>query len=211
MTHIDTYSHRIPHKYTQIHTFYTHLHTNCHIFGWVTKNHTYIYISIYIYNKFIPFYRIQNESYHPPPRPPPTQKKKKFFNQKTKQTNENQNQIIHSIIDSFIQRLKESIEIHRNPQNPKIIEKQGYPPRSQKPTFSTFSSIFTTTPKNPFFHHFQTPKTHSKSIQIKKINEIHRKINSKSKKINQNTKKFKKRHTFIGNSSKIQKTKKTFI
>src|SRR6185295_15475389 len=53
MTQNDTYSHRIPHKYTQIHTFYTHLHTNCHIFGWVTKNHTYIYISIYIYNKII--------------------------------------------------------------------------------------------------------------------------------------------------------------
>jgi hypothetical protein len=114
----------------------------------------------------------------------------------------------HRFIHSKTQRFN---EIHRNPQNPKIIEKQGYPPRSQKPTFSTFSSIFTTTPKNPFFHHFQTPKTHSKSIQIKKINEIHIKIKRKSKKINQNTKKFKKRHTFIGNSSKIQKTKKTFI
>jgi len=63
MTHIDTYSHRIPHKYTQIHTFYTHLHTNCHIFGWVTKNHTYIYISIYIYNKIIPFIHSKNKDF----------------------------------------------------------------------------------------------------------------------------------------------------
>src|ERR1700745_1371126 len=101
-----------------------------------------------------------------------------------------------------------SIEI---PRIPKSSKNRGTPPRFQKPTFSTFSSIFTTTPNTPFFHHFQTPKTHSKTIQIKKINEIHRKIKRKSKKINQNTKKFKKRHTFIGNSSKIQKTKKTFI
>src|SRR6185312_15747897 len=95
---------------------------------------------------------------------------------KSKQIQIKSSSFIDSFIQNQIQRLKESIEIHRNPQNPKIIEKQGYPPRSQKPTFSTFSSIFTTTPKNPFFHHFQTPKTHSKSIQIKKINEIHRKI-----------------------------------
>src|ERR1041385_4264639 len=94
MTHIDTYSHRIPHNYTQIHTFYTHLHTNCHIFGWVTKNHTYIYISIYIYHKIHRFKDFNTTHEDTPPHIHSTTNKKKFFNQKTKQTNENQNQII---------------------------------------------------------------------------------------------------------------------
>src|SRR4026207_2038553 len=89
MTHIDTYSHRIPHKYTQIHTFYTHLHTNCHIFGWVTKNHTYIYIYLYIYttktsfidSNILPsFHRVTNNHYNIH-----SFKEKKFFNQKSKQ------------------------------------------------------------------------------------------------------------------------------
>src|ERR1043165_2016891 len=102
MTHIDTYSHRIPHKYTQIHTFYTHLHTNCHIFGWVTKNHTYIYIYLYIYttnsyisfiiHSFITHTQLKSHQHH---------SKKNSSIKKTKQTNENQNEIIHSIIDSF--------------------------------------------------------------------------------------------------------------
>src|SRR5690242_17742476 len=139
MTHIDTYSHRIPHKYTQIHTFYTHLHTNCHIFGWVTKNHTYIYISIYIYNKFIIFIlhsSPNNQTHHQQLH---SMEEKKFFNQKTKQTNENQNQIIHSIIDSFIQRLKDSMKSIEIPRIPKSSKNRGTP----------------LGPKNPLFRHFQ--------------------------------------------------------
>src|ERR1043165_200908 len=94
MTHIDTYSHRIPHKYTQYCRFYTHIHTNCHIFGWVIQKHTYIYIYIYIqknqhihtYSHRIPHKLTQLHTY--------SQKKKNSSIKKTKQTNENQNQII---------------------------------------------------------------------------------------------------------------------
>src|ERR1700747_1104382 len=96
MTHIDTYSHRIPHKYTQIHTFYTHLHTNCHIFGWVTKNHTYIYISIYIYNKINTSSYKHSTQQHIILSTTSNHKEKKFFNQK-------QNKQMKIKIKSFIQ------------------------------------------------------------------------------------------------------------
>src|SRR4026209_2889678 len=59
MTHIDTYSHRVPHKLTQLHTNTHILHTFTHKLPhlWVghKKSHVYIHISIYIYNKFIHF------------------------------------------------------------------------------------------------------------------------------------------------------------
>src|SRR6185295_11340623 len=59
MTHIDTYSHRIPHKLTQLHTNTHILHTFTHKLPhlWVghKKSHVYIYISIYIYNKINSF------------------------------------------------------------------------------------------------------------------------------------------------------------
>jgi len=52
MTHIDTYSHRIPHKLTQLHTNTHILHTFTHKLPhlWVghKKSHVYIYIYIYI-------------------------------------------------------------------------------------------------------------------------------------------------------------------
>src|ERR1043165_1673246 len=126
MTHIDTYSHRIPHKLTQLHTNTHILHTFTHKLPhlWVghKKSHVYIYIYIYIYNKFIHFNTYIQHNTTSYSQLLPTNKEKKFFNQKTKQTNENQNQIIHSIIDSFIQRLKDSmksIEIPRIPKSSK--------------------------------------------------------------------------------------------
>src|ERR1700751_4746717 len=192
MTHIDTYSHRIPHKYTQIHTFYTHLHTNCHIFGWVTKNHTYIYISIYIYNKFIPFYRIQNESYHPPPRPTTTYKEKKFFNQKTKQTNENQNQIIHSIMDSFIQRLKDSMKSIEIPRIPKSSKNRGTPLGPKNPLFRHFQAFSQPLQKTRFFTIFRPPKpiqNQFKSKKSMKSIEKSKENQRKSIKIQKNSKK----------------------
>src|SRR6185312_30722 len=96
MTHIDTYSHRIPHKLTQLHTNTHILHTFTHKLPhlWVghKKSHVYIYIYIYIQqNQHIHtsikhtstttttpiIHRTQNFTF--------IQRKKKFFNQKSKQ------------------------------------------------------------------------------------------------------------------------------
>src|ERR1700745_4288285 len=107
MRHIDTYSHRIPHKYTQIHTFYTHLHTNCHIFGWVTKNHTYIYISIYIQQiHTIQYSKIQLQ--HPTMNTPTSFIQKKILQSKNKMKSNQIIQIIHSFKIKF-KRSKDSM------------------------------------------------------------------------------------------------------
>src|ERR1043165_9565862 len=92
MTHIDTYTHRIPHKLTQLHTNTHILHTFTHKLPhlWVghKKSHVYIYISIYIYNKiniFILHSLTSTSSTTHHHNNIHSSFKKKFFNQKTKQ------------------------------------------------------------------------------------------------------------------------------
>src|ERR1700745_277527 len=192
MTHIDTYSHRIPHKYTKIHTFYTHLHTNCHIFGWVTKNHTYIYISIYIYNKINRFIYIHSVLRSPTPQRQQLLIEKKFFNQKTKQTNENQNQIIHSIIDSFIQRLKDSMKSIEIPRIPKSSKNRGTPLGPKNPLFRHFQAFSQPLQKTRFFTIFRPPKPIQNQFKSKKSMKSIEKSNEnqkKSIKIQKNSKK----------------------
>ncbi len=221
MTHIHTEYHTITHNYTQYDTFYTHIHTNCHILGWVTKKHTYIYISIYIYNKFIHSTQTslrskqkQIKTHNMTPSSFIHSKKKKFFNRKS-------NQIIfnhHSFIQNQIQKSIESSKSIEFTKSTKITKNRGTPLGTPKPTFSTFSSILTPTEKTAFFTHFRTLEIHSIHINLQKSIEIFNSNQSKSIQINsnqqksiKNKKKFKKRRTYIGNSNKIQKTKKTFI
>jgi hypothetical protein len=94
-----------------------------------------------------------------------------------------------------------SIEI---PRIPKSSKNRGTPLGPKNPLFRHFQAFSQPLQKTRFFTIFRPPKPIQNQFKSKK--------SMKSiEKSTQNQKKFKKRHTFIGNSSKIQKTKKTFI
>jgi hypothetical protein len=149
------------------------------------KSHVYIYISIYIYNKII------HSTVHVPLTTTHT-KKKKFFNQKTKQTNENQNQIIHSIIDSFIQRLKDSMKSIEIPRIPKSSKNRGTPLGPKNPLFRHFQAFSQPLQKTRFFTIFRPPKPIQNQFKSKKSMKSIEKSNEnqkKSIKIQKNSKK----------------------
>ena len=80
MTHIDTYSHRIPHKLTQLHTNTHILHTFTHKLPhlWVghKKSHVYIYIYIYIQQNHTFYIQRSSHRHDPEQLKPPTIEKK---------------------------------------------------------------------------------------------------------------------------------------
>src|SRR6185312_15019063 len=139
------------------------------ILGWVTKKHTYIYISIYIYNKFIPFIHLYIRSFssqHTEHHINSNTKQKKILQSKNKTKS---NQIIHSyhsIIQNQIQKSIESSKSIEFTKSTKITENRGTPLGTPKPTFSTFSSILTPTEKTAFFTHFRTLEIHSIHINL---------------------------------------------
>src|ERR1041385_5296978 len=101
-----------------------------------------------------------------------------------------------------------SIEI---PRIPKSSKNRGTPLGPKNPLFRHFQAFSQPLQKTRFFTIFRPPKPIQNQFKSKKSMKSIEKSNKKKKKKNKNKKKFKKRHTFIGNSSKIQKTKKTFI
>ena len=117
---------------------------------------------------------------------------KKFFNQKTKQTNENQNQIIHSIIDSFIQILKDSMKSIEIPRIPKSSKNRGTPLGPKNPLFRHFQAFSQPLQKTRFFTIFRPPKPIQNQFKSKKSMKSIEKSNEnqkKSIKIQKNSKK----------------------
>src|SRR5690242_1832644 len=84
-------------------------------------------------------------------------------------------------------------EIHRNPQNPKIIEKQGYPPLGPKnPLFRHFQAFSQPLQKTRFFTIFRPPKPIQNQFKSKKsMNSIEKSNENQKKsiKIQKNSKK----------------------
>ena len=190
MTHIDTYSHRIPHKLTQLHTN-THIYTQTptSLGGSYKITRSYICIQYIQLHTFIQRKKNSNQKkskHHT------TIKEKKFFNQKTKQTNENQIQIIHSIIDSFIQRLKDSMKSIEIPRIPKSSKNRGTPLGPKNPLFRHFQAFSQPLQKTRFFTIFRPPKpiqNQFKSKKSMKSIEKSKENQRKSIKIQKNSKK----------------------
>src|ERR1700745_4288284 len=107
MTHIDTYSHRIPHKLTQLHTNTHILHTFTHKLPhlWVghKKSHVYLYIYIYTTNSYNSILKDST--------PTPNNEHTNIIHTKKNSSIKKQNEIKsnhsdHSFIQNQIQKIK---------------------------------------------------------------------------------------------------------